>query len=157
MKRMHIHVGVEKLDDGIRFYNALFGEEPSKITDDYAKWMLDDPRINFAISTRVNRGVDHLGFQVEEAEELDAVRVRLKQADMTLFDEGETVCCYARSDKSWVTDPAGTAWEAYLHMEDVQRFSEATPSMEGGACCLGKGETRADCCVPPESTTDKAA
>ncbi|MEJ2755514.1 MAG: ArsI/CadI family heavy metal resistance metalloenzyme, partial [Gammaproteobacteria bacterium] len=123
MKRMHIHVGVDSLSDSIKFYNALFGVQPVKVKDDYAKWMLDDPRINCAISTRTKSGVDHLGVQVDEAHELDALRERLKDADMSLFDEGETVCCYARSEKSWVTDPSGIAWEAYQTMEDVQLFS----------------------------------
>ncbi len=134
MKRMHIHVGVERLDEGINFYSALFGAQPVKVKDDYAKWMLDDPRINFAISTRAGTGVDHLGLQVDESTELDAMRERLKQADMTLFDEGETVCCYARSEKSWVKDPAGVAWEAYQTMEDVQLFGETQPAGDT-ACC----------------------
>lgn len=143
MKRMHIHVGVDKLDDSIKFYSALFGAEPVKTRDDYAKWMLDDPRINFAISTRAKSGVDHLGLQVDEQHELDALRERLETADMSLFDEGETVCCYARSDKSWVTDPAGIAWEAYQTMEDVQLFSgSAVP--EEGACCAPETKDQPD-------------
>ena len=124
-KRMHIHVGVENIADSLRFYTALFGVQPVKVKDDYAKWMLDDPRINFAISTRARRGVDHLGLQVEEEHELDHIRQRLTAADMALFDQGETVCCYARSEKSWVTDPSGIAWEAYQTMQDVQLFSGA--------------------------------
>ncbi|NND00971.1 MAG: glyoxalase/bleomycin resistance/dioxygenase family protein, partial [Gammaproteobacteria bacterium] len=113
MKRMHIHIGVENLDQGIEFYNALFGVQPVKTKTDYAKWMLDDPRINFAISTRPGKtGVDHLGLQVDGDDELEELRTRLKSADMSVFDEGETVCCYAHSDKSWVKDPSGIAWEA---------------------------------------------
>ena len=135
MKRMHIHVGVENLDQSIRFYNALFGAKPVKTKTDYAKWMLDDPRVNFAISTRLNKtGVDHLGLQVDEDSELETLRDRLKSADMSIFDEGETVCCYARSDKSWVADPSGIAWEAYKTMEDVQLFSSA-PAAKETACC----------------------
>lgn len=136
MKRMHIHVGVERLDDSIKFYRALFGAEPVKTKDDYAKWMLDAPRINFAISIRAKTGVDHLGLQVDvdEDHELEALRERLKSADMSLFDEGETVCCYARLDKSWVNDPAGIAWEAYKTMEDIQLFSDVAETEEG-ACC----------------------
>ncbi|TQV70590.1 glyoxalase/bleomycin resistance/dioxygenase family protein [Exilibacterium tricleocarpae] len=149
MKRMHIHVGVEKLDDSIKFYSALFGTEPAKTKDDYAKWALDDPRINFAISTRAKRGVDHLGLQVDEAHELEVLRKRLKNADMSLFDEGETVCCYARSDKSWVTDPAGIAWEAYQALEDVQLLSDTVVSEEG-ACCTPETKGRPGCCVPSE-------
>ncbi|TGD71080.1 glyoxalase/bleomycin resistance/dioxygenase family protein [Mangrovimicrobium sediminis] len=145
MKRMHIHVGVEQLDDGVRFYSALFGAQPVKVKDDYAKWMLDDPCINFAISTRVGAGVDHLGLQVEETTELDAVRERLKQADMALFDEGETVCCYARSEKSWVRDPAGVAWETYQTMEDVQLFGE-NQTADDAACCVPAPDATQSCC-----------
>jgi catechol 2,3-dioxygenase-like lactoylglutathione lyase family enzyme len=137
MKRLHIHVGVEKLEEAIRFYSTLFGAEPVKTKADYAKWMLEDPRVNFAISTRASRkGVDHLGIQVDEDSELEALRGRLQAADMTTFDEGETVCCYSRSDKSWLRDPAGIAWEAYRTMEDVQVFHAGdTPAAEGSACC----------------------
>jgi catechol 2,3-dioxygenase-like lactoylglutathione lyase family enzyme len=124
MKRFHIHVGVEKLDESIRFYSALFGAEPVKRKPDYAKWLLEDPRVNFAISTRAKKnGMDHLGIQVEEEGELTELRERLKAADMAVVEEGETVCCYARSDKSWVQDPAGIPWEAYRTMEDAQLFS----------------------------------
>jgi catechol 2,3-dioxygenase-like lactoylglutathione lyase family enzyme len=140
MKRMHIHVGVERLDDGIRFYSALFGAEPVKIKDDYAKWMLEDPRVNFAISTRPGKaGIDHLGLQVEEDSELEELRTRLRNAEMSVFDEGETLCCYARSDKSWVQDPAGIAWEAYKTMEDVQFFAAAAPA-DGDAECSPASE-----------------
>lgn len=136
MKRMHIHVGVERLDKSIKFYSAFFGAQPVKTKADYAKWLIDDPRINFAISTRAGKsGVDHLGLQVDEEVELQELRERLKSADISVFDEGETVCCYARSDKSWVEDPSGIAWEAYKTMEDVQLFSTSTES-DGGACCM---------------------
>ena len=135
MKRFHIHIGVNKLDEAIRFYSALFGAEPVKTKPDYAKWMLDDPRVNFAISTRANkRGVDHLGIQVEEESELNELRSRLETADMPVLEEGATTCCYARSDKSWVQDPAGIPWEAYRTMEDAQFFSDNTDGA-GGACC----------------------
>ena len=121
MKRFHIHVGVENLDESIRFYSALFGAEPVKTKSDYAKWLLEDPRVNFAISTRAKKqGVDHLGIQVDEERELTEVRDRLKGADVAVVEEGETVCCYARSDKSWVQDPAGIAWETYRTMEDAE-------------------------------------
>ena len=101
MKRFHIHVGVEKLDESIRFYSALFGAEPVKAKPDYAKWLLEDPRVNFAISTRAKtKGVDHLGIQVEEESELMELRDRLKAGDMAVVEEGETICCYARSEKS---------------------------------------------------------
>src|SRR5689334_6402233 len=124
MKRFHIHIGVEKLDDSIRFYSALFGAEPVKREADYAKWLLDDPRVNFAISTRAKKNsVDHLGIQVDHEQELTALRERLKTADLAVVEEGDAVCCYARSDKSWVQDPAGIPWEAYRTMEDAQVFS----------------------------------
>ena len=138
MKRMHIHVGVDNLEKSIPFYSALFGAEPTKVKDDFAKWMLDDPRINFAISTRAGEnGVNHLGIQVDESGELEEIRDRLQQADMSLFDEGETVCCYARSEKSWVEDPAGIAWEAYQTMEDVNLFGtdRAEAPAKAGNCC----------------------
>lgn len=135
MKRLHIHVGVENLDDSIRFYSAMFGAEPVKTKDDYAKWMIDDPRVNFAISTRVQSGVDHLGVQVDEAGELEELRQRFAGADMLRFDEGETVCCYAHSDKTWVKDPAGIAWEAYRTMEDAQVYGvDRVPEAESGCC-----------------------
>ena len=152
MKRMHIHVAVESLDESIKFYNALFGIAPIKTKTDYAKWMLDDPRINFAISTRSHKtGVDHLGLQVDEEDELEAFRARLKNVDMTLFDEGETVCCYACSDKSWIEDPSGIAWETYKTMEDVQLFSNATTTEE--ACCSAEKKDRSNSNEPSDETT----
>jgi catechol 2,3-dioxygenase-like lactoylglutathione lyase family enzyme len=142
MKRMHIHVGVEHLDQAIRFYSALFAAEPVKIRTDYAKWLLDEPSVNFAISTRAGRpGVDHLGLQADDEEELAALRARLADADMTVFDEGETVCCYARSDKSWVQDPAGIPWEAYRSMAEAVIYSSPPAAVDpkggrtSGACC----------------------
>ena len=154
MKRMHIHVGVESLDQSIKFYSALFGAQPVKAKTDYAKWMLDDPRINFAISTRSGKtGADHLGLQVDDDSELQELRERLKSTDMSVFDEGEAVCCYARSDKSWVEDPSGIAWETYKTMEDVQLFSaSATP--EEGACCPLETKGQPDCCEPSDKTAE---
>lgn len=136
MKRFHIHIGVDKLEEAIRFYSALFGNEPVKVKPDYAKWMLDDPRVNFAISTRAKKkGVDHLGIQVEEESELNEMRSRFEAADMPVLEEGATTCCYARSDKSWVQDPAGIPWEAYRTMADAQFFSDRADSGES-ACCV---------------------
>lgn len=151
MKRVHIHVGVEKLDESIKFYSALFGAAPVKTKEDYAKWMLDDPCMNFAISTRVKPGVDHLGLQVDDEGDLGQLRERMRGADMSLFDEGETVCCYARSDKSWVTDSAGIPWEAYQTMGDVQYFSDSSSSSEA-ACCVATAADEPDCCAPAEKT-----
>lgn len=156
MKRMHIHVGVNNISDSVKFYSALFGAEPDKTKPDYAKWMLSDPRINFAISTSASKGVDHLGLQVEEEHELEELRERLKAADMSTFDEGETVCCYARSDKTWVTDPEGVPWETYKTMDDVNLFHEqsadAPGEIEEGACCTPETKDQPGCCVPSEKT-----
>ena len=152
MKRIHIHIGVEKLDESIRFYSAIFGAQPVKTKPDYAKWMLEDPRVNFAISTRASKnGVDHLGIQVEENAELEELRARVKAADLAVFDEGSTVCCYARSEKSWVQDPAGIAWEAYRTMEDAQIFSSKEAADES-ACCTPENAGKAECCEPSEKT-----
>lgn len=137
MKRFHIHVGVKDLNHSIRFYSTLFGQGPAKVKDDYAKWMLEDPRINFAISTRVNKeGVDHLGIQVEEGSELLELTNRLKKADLGIYGEGETTCCYAQSEKAWVKDPSGIAWETYHTMNDAEIFSEKTKAQS--ACCAPK-------------------
>ena len=136
MKRLHIHIGVKNLDESVRFYSALFGENPSKQKDDYAKWMLDDPHVNFAISTRVGTtGLDHLGIQVDDPKELEALREQMSAANISTHSDGETTCCYAKSEKSWVEDPNGLAWEAYHTMEDAQIFSEDHESQDG-ACCL---------------------
>lgn len=146
MKRLHIHIGVDTLESAIPFYNALFGAKPVKTKPDYAKWVLDDPRVNFAISTRARKkGVDHLGIQVDEDGELEELRQRLKAADMSIVEEGETVCCYARSDKSWIEDPAGIPWEAYRVMEDAQIFSGKASGIDG-ACCVPETRSTTDCC-----------
>jgi len=151
MKRFHVHVGVDNIDEGIKFYSALLGAAPIKTKTDYAKWLLDDPRVNFAISTRaLKKGVDHLGIQVEEDGELAEIRERLTSADLSLFDEGETVCCYAKSDKSWVRDPSGTPWETYTTMEDAQVFGES-PEVQG-ACCTPDTTGQPACCEPSEKT-----
>jgi catechol 2,3-dioxygenase-like lactoylglutathione lyase family enzyme len=152
MKRMHIHVGVEDLEASIRFYSALFGAAPVKTQGDYAKWMLEDPRVNFAISTRAAKGIDHLGVQVDKQEELADIRERVKAAGLGVFDEGETVCCYSKSDKSWVRDPAGVPWEAYRTMEDVQIFSSKTAPGEK-ACCAASTD-KAPCCEPSAESTN---
>lgn len=137
MKRLHLHVGVKDLKQSIKFYSTLFGAEPAKTKSDYAKWMLDDPRINFAVSTRVRAGVDHLGLQVDDASELEELRRRLSEAGTATFGEGEGVCCYARSDKSWVKDPDGVAWEAYHTMADADLFSslDSVEAASEKACC----------------------
>ena len=154
MKRLHLHIGVQNLDESIRFYNALFGAEPTKTKSDYAKWMLDNPSVNFAISTRAaKQGVDHLGIQVEEEHELAELRERFSKANMAALNEGETVCCYARSDKTWVKDPSGLPWEAYRTMEDAELFSESTGKPES-ACCTPERMDTPDCCEPSKVTTE---
>nr|WP_314445256.1 ArsI/CadI family heavy metal resistance metalloenzyme [uncultured Sphingomonas sp.] len=114
MKRLHVHVGVTDLSASIRFYSTLFGAEPTVTKDDYAKWMLDDPRVNFAISSGSPiKGIEHLGIQVEDRDDLVDVYTRLKAADRPVLEEGCTTCCYAKSEKSWIADPDGVLWEAF--------------------------------------------
>jgi lactoylglutathione lyase len=137
MKRFHVHVHVEDLAKSVTFYSRLFAAEPTRLEGDYAKWMLEDPRINFAISTRGGKpGVDHLGFQTDDAAELAELKTRAQAADMAVFDEGATSCCYAHSEKHWVTDPQGVAWEHFHTLADIPVFSEkAPPAQTSTACC----------------------
>lgn len=138
MKRFHVHVHVDDLSASIAFYSKLFAAEPARVESDYAKWMLDDPRINFAISHRGGKpGVDHLGLQTDSEAELVELKARAQAADMTLLDEGETSCCYARSDKYWLTDPDGVAWEQFHTLATIPTFSEARQADEPtqAACC----------------------
>lgn len=145
MKRFHIHIGVDNLAESIRFYNALFGSKPIKEKSDYAKWMLDDPRINFAISTRAGKhGVEHLGIQVDDAAELETLRKQFSEANISTHSDGETTCCYAKSEKSWVNDPSGIAWETYHTMEDAQFFSGGTATES--SCCMPEKSTTTSCC-----------
>ena len=136
MKRFHVHVAVEDLAASIRFYSTLFGAEPAVVKDDYAKWMLDDPRVNFAISHRGGRrpGVNHLGLQTDSDEELEHFNARLQQADLATQAESEVACCYARSNKYWVTDPTGIAWETFHTLGSVPTFNDE-PAASGEACC----------------------
>jgi catechol 2,3-dioxygenase-like lactoylglutathione lyase family enzyme len=138
MKRFHVHAHVENLPASIAFYSKMFGAEPSRVESDYAKWMLEDPRLNFAISTRGSKlGVDHLGFQTDTEDELADLKARAQAADLTLEDEGETTCCYARSEKHWVTDPQGIAWEHFHTLNNIPVFSEEKSEVktEASACC----------------------
>ncbi len=140
MKRFHVHVAVENLDQSIRFYSTLFAAEPTVLRPDYAKWMLDDPRVNFAISQRGRTaGLDHLGLQVDSREEVKEIGDRLDAAGRKMFDRGEAHCCYARSDKAWVADPQGIAWETFftfgqetLYGEGIARAANGEPA---GVCC----------------------
>ena len=139
MKRFHVHVAVTDLDESIRFYSRVFGSEPTVSKPDYAKWMVDDPRINFAISSRGARpGVNHLGLQVDSDEELKAMREQLAGADAGLVEELDANCCYAKSDKYWVTDPQGIAWETYRSLGAIPMFgagTQATAESPGAGCC----------------------
>ena len=155
MKRMHVHVAVADLKQSIGFYSALFATQPSVVKADYAKWMLDDPRVNFAISTRGKEpGLDHLGIQVESKDELGDVYARLRRAGGTIIEQGETTCCYAKSEKSWIDDPAGISWETFFttgestdygvsvekdprvaHVESCCAPQAALAAPEASACC----------------------
>jgi predicted enzyme related to lactoylglutathione lyase len=140
MKRMHVHVAVQDLHRSIRFYSALFATQPAVVKADYAKWMLDDPRINFAISTRGKQpGLDHLGIQVESQAELSEVYARLSQAGGTVIEQGQTTCCYAKSEKSWIEDPTGISWETFFTTgasTDYGMSVESDPRVaHSKACC----------------------
>lgn len=135
MKRLHVHVSVKDIPASIRFYRELFNAEPTVTKNDYAKWMLEDPRMNFAISRRARpTGVDHLGIQVENGSELTEVYERLKRAEGPVIEEGETICCYAKSEKSWIHDPQGIEWETFLTTGEstVYGSDEIAPK----ACCM---------------------
>jgi predicted lactoylglutathione lyase len=138
---MHVHVSVANIDNAVGFYSALFATKPSVIKDDYAKWMLDDPRMNFAISTRGrNPGLDHLGIQVESRTELHEVYAHLKEAGGTVIEQGATACCYAKSEKSWIDDPAGISWETFHTTGENISYGDGTGENEArvahaGACC----------------------
>ena len=152
MKRFHVHVHVDDLAKNIAFYSAMFNQTPTRTEADYAKWMLQDPPVNFAISTRGDQaGIDHLGIQVESEEELQALKAQATQADMALLDEGETTCCYARSDKYWITDPQGIAWEQFHTLDNIPVFRESQGAV-AGTCCTPAAEapqpSAASCCTP---------
>lgn len=146
MKRLHVHVSVENIEDSVKFYSTMFGVQPVKQKPDYAKWLLNDPSVNFAISAKGRKpGVDHFGIQVDEEKELQEVRERIAKAELKTFDEGETTCCYAKSDKTWVMDPAGVAWEAYQFMGDAEIFHEAKmPPAPSTSCCAPKEKKAAE-------------
>jgi catechol 2,3-dioxygenase-like lactoylglutathione lyase family enzyme len=136
MKRFHVHLHVADLAQSVRFYSQLFAAQPSRQEADYAKWMLQDPPLNFAISTRgAQPGLDHLGIQTDDAEELAQLKARAQAADLALLDEGATTCCYAKSEKHWITDPQGVAWEHFHTLGDIPVFREGEAA-SAGACCL---------------------
>ncbi|MEO1568463.1 MAG: ArsI/CadI family heavy metal resistance metalloenzyme [Pseudomonadota bacterium] len=147
MNRLHLHIAVDDINQSIGFYTALFGTEPTVTKDDYAKWMLDDPAVNFAISDRVTgkTGVDHVGIQTDSRDGLDAITARLHAAEQAMLQQEATTCCYAESDKTWVEDPSGVRWETfYTHGEAAVYGADATGALEykprpsaraGSSCC----------------------
>jgi catechol 2,3-dioxygenase-like lactoylglutathione lyase family enzyme len=155
MKRLHVHVSVDDLAQSVRFYSTLFAAEPAVTKQDYAKWMLDDPRVNFAISARGgSAGLDHFGIQVETQGELQEIYGRLQNADRPVLEEGPTTCCYAKSEKAWITDPQGLSWETFLTSGESTVYGDSAdlgavrttsgglvpvaPASSGGACCTPK-------------------
>ena len=155
MKRLHLHVSVPDLGQSIRFYETLLGAPPTVVKHDYAKWMLDDPRVNLAISQRGEAtGVDHVGIQTDTAEELAVLSARLKAAGETTFDEAATTCCYARSDKSWVSDPAGVRWETFFTFGEATTYGQdasvaamaAPDATQPAACCGAAPKPAAPAC-----------
>ena len=154
MKPLHVHVSVDNLDQAVSFYAAMFAAEPAVRKDDYAKWMLDDPRVNFAISTRGREpGLDHLGIQVESADELKDVYARMREAGRAILEQGETTCCYAKSEKSWTDDPAGIAWEVFHTTGEATDYGVSVQHdaqiAHAKACCVSRPdikETTSSCC-----------
>lgn len=153
MKRFHVHIHVDDLARNIDFYSKMFGAQPARVEADYAKWMLDDPAVNFAISTRGQGhvGLDHLGIQVDDEADLTALKAQAQAADLALIDEGATTCCYARSDKHWVLDPQGLPWEHFRTLGTIPTFRESpdlaqqtatAASTEASACCTPVNRTR---------------
>ena len=146
MKRLHVHAGVSDLDQSIRFYSTLFAAEPTLVKPDYAKWMLDDPRVNFAISSGRHEatGIEHLGIQADSTDELGEVYARLKQADRPVLEEGRTTCCYAKSEKSWISDPDGIVWETFYTDGEATTYGDSPAlatlgdSLDDSKCCLPK-------------------
>ncbi|MGE5564003.1 MAG: ArsI/CadI family heavy metal resistance metalloenzyme [Bacillota bacterium] len=145
MKRLHVHVGVEDLSRSIGFYSTLFGAGPTVLKQDYAKWMLEDPRVNFAISTgrHAATGIEHLGIQVESTDELSEVYGRLQAANRPVLDEGATTCCYAKSEKSWIADPDGIVWEAFYTNGEATVYGDSP-----GLSALSENASEDACCVP---------
>lgn len=146
MKRLHVHVGVNDLDASIRFYSTLFAAEPTVTKADYAKWMLEDPRVNFAISSgnHAAKGVEHLGIQVESSAELAEVYGRLKAADRPVLEEGATTCCYAKSAKSWIADPQGVVWETFHTTGEAVDYGQG-PGLEQ---LVSENAATNACCAP---------
>lgn len=148
MKRFHVHVAVPDLGKSIRFYSTMFAAEPTVVKPDYAKWMLDDPRINFAISHRGSRsGVNHLGMQVDSDAELEEIHQRLDAAHANVAEEKNVACCYARSDKYWITDPAGIAWESFRSLGNVPFYGEGDDVKTAASCGPANASKSSACCA----------
>ncbi len=147
MKRLHVHVSVDDLAQSIRFYSTLFAAEPTVLKDDYAKWMLDDPRVNFAISTGCGpgraAGFSHLGIQAEDQSELAEVYDRLSRAERPIIEQQGTICCYAKSDKQWIADPQGVPWETFFTHGEATVYGERDSLAK-----LKEATERAVCCAP---------
>jgi catechol 2,3-dioxygenase-like lactoylglutathione lyase family enzyme len=154
MKRLHVHVGVTDIDSSVRFYSTLFGTEPTVTKDDYAKWMLEDPRVNFAISSgNAHKGIEHLGIQADSKSELVDVYGRLKAADRPVVEEGCTTCCYAKSEKSWIADPDGVLWEAFhttggstVYGDSPELTALSVDAAEDACCAPDMPAQTASCC-----------
>jgi predicted enzyme related to lactoylglutathione lyase len=154
MKRLHVHVAVTDLSHSIGFYSALFAAQPAVVKPDYAKWMLDDPRVNFAISTRGREpGLDHLGIQVENPDELNEVYARLRDAGGNVIEQGQTACCYAKSEKSWIDDPAGISWETFLTTGESTNYGDGS----GERIARVAHESASACCVPEAKPASASA
>jgi catechol 2,3-dioxygenase-like lactoylglutathione lyase family enzyme len=147
MKRLHLHISVPDIDQAIMFYSTLFDAPPAVVKSDYAKWMLEDPRVNLAISSRARgSGIDHVGVQVDSAGELAELAARLKTAGATTFDQEATTCCYAKSDKSWVTDTAGVRWETFFTHGEATAYGEDEAIPGASSACCAPSPAQAACC-----------
>jgi catechol 2,3-dioxygenase-like lactoylglutathione lyase family enzyme len=159
MKRFHVHLAVENLAMSIAFYSKLFGQSPSKQQPDYAKWMLDDPSLNFAISSRGQPiGINHFGMQAETPEELAHLKALANDASGgATLDQGETTCCYAKSEKHWAIDPQGLAWEHFLTLSDALAFGQDAATQPGGCCAPLTANTsaQAGCCISQQATQEQ--
>lgn len=151
MKRLHVHLSVDNLEQNVNFYSAMFGCQPTVEQDDYAKWMLDDPRVNFAISNRSKKlGLDHLGIQAETESELQGVKQLLDATQVPIETQDGMACCYSQSDKHWVTDPQGIAWESFQTLNDIPTFNgQDSESESDSACCPAPApetKKKSSCC-----------
>ena len=162
MKRFHVHISVNDLGESIGFYSKLFGATPDVEKPDYAKWMLDDPRVNFAISQRGHAaGVDHLGFQVDSDDELKLLRRDVDAAGLAALDQAQATCCYAASNKHWIQDPQGVAWETFHTLGSALVFGDddVPGQANDGACCVppampANTAEKSACCAPPQAVPE---